>query len=397
MKNQLLIIFVSILSITCYSQVSFEKGYYISNAGEKIECEIKNIDWKNNPTEFEFRLLENTEQERATIESVKEFGIYNHSKYERGIVNIDRSSNYIADLSVEKNPIFKEETLFLKVLVVGKSNLYKYEDGNLIRFFYSNNDSKDIQQLVYKKYRNSGSIIGENNQFKQQLFNNLKCEQINFKDFNRISYKKDELINLFVRYNKCNNSEVVNFEEKQKKDLFNLNLRLGLNSSSLAIENSLSKTRTIDFDNELGFRIGIETEFILPFNNDKWAIIIEPTYQYYKSEKAQTNQNVKADYKSIEIPVGLRHSFFLNNNSKIFINSSFILDFPTKSTVTYNNFGSKLDITRSSNLGFGAGYKQNDKYSLELRYQIDRDLLNSYQSYYSDYKTISVIFGYSLF
>ena len=116
MKNQLLGILITILSMQCYAQVLFETGYYINNNGQKIECEIKNIDWKNNPTEFDFRLSENTEQKKATTETVKEFGIYNYSKYVRSVVNIDRSSKYLSEISTDKNPIFAEEQLFLKVL-----------------------------------------------------------------------------------------------------------------------------------------------------------------------------------------------------------------------------------------------------------------------------------------
>ena len=32
--------------------------------------------------------------------------------------------------------------------------------------------------------------------------------------------------------------------------------------------------------------MGIEAEFVLPFNNNnKWSIIAEPTYQYFKADK----------------------------------------------------------------------------------------------------------------
>ena len=77
MKKQLLFLLTIILSFNCYSQISFEKGYYINNSYQKTNCLIKNIDWKNNPT--------------------------------------DRSSEIMDDLNNDKNPTFKEEKLFLKV------------------------------------------------------------------------------------------------------------------------------------------------------------------------------------------------------------------------------------------------------------------------------------------
>lgn len=93
MKRQLLLILIIILSLNGYSQISFEKGYYIDDSNQKIYCLIKNIDWENNPTEFEFKLTGNSEPKKAIVKNVKEFGIENISKYVRGNVNIDRSSD----------------------------------------------------------------------------------------------------------------------------------------------------------------------------------------------------------------------------------------------------------------------------------------------------------------
>tara|TARA_B110000093_G_scaffold178365_1_gene216801 strand:+ start:96 stop:1283 length:1188 start_codon:yes stop_codon:yes gene_type:complete len=395
MKKQLLFLLTIILSFNCYSQISFEKGYYIDNTNQKTNCLIKNIDWQNNPTEFEYKLSENSESKKATIKSIKEFGIDNISKYVRSIVNIDRSSENINKLSYDRNPIFKEEELFLKLLIEGKANLYLFKDGNLNRYFF-NRENSAIEQLVFKSYNASNNKIDKNNRFKNQLWNNLKCPNFKITKVENLNYKKNDLIDFFVKYNECNGEKSINYEEKQKKDLFNLSIRPGFNSSSLSIQNSVSSSRDTDFDNELGFRFGIEAEFILPYNKNKWSLIIEPTYQYFKSEKEITNQSVKADYKSIEIPVGIRHYFFLNENSKIFINGSFIFDLSNDSVIDFES-GTDLEIKTRNNLAFGIGYKHNNKYSLELRYQTSREILSDFISWSSDFKTLSVIFGYSFF
>jgi len=395
MKTQLLLLLTTILSLNCYSQISFEKGYYINNSNEKVDCLIKNIDWMNNPTGFEYKLTENSDSQKATIKTVKEFGIYNTSKYGRYLVKIDKSSNAISKMSNVKEGIFEEEELFLKVLIEGKANLYSFEDESLIRYFYSKDNTK-IEQLIYKQYLDLENKIATNNRYKQQLWNDLKCTTFRMNKVENLEYKKNELISFFIEYNKCNNQEYINFEEKQKKDLFNLSIRPGFNSSTLSIQNSISSSEDTDFDNEFGFRFGIEAEFIMPFNKNKWAIIIEPTYQYFKSEKGLTNQNVKAEYTSIELPFGVRHYFFLNENSKIFIDGSFLYDFSGNSVIDFNS-GPDLEIKTRNNLAFGIGYKHNDKYSLELRYQTSREILDNYTYWSSDYKTLSVIFGYSFF
>jgi len=396
MKNYLLLILIPILSSNIYSQISFEQGYFIDNSGQKINCQIKNIDWNSNPTEFEYRLSIDNESKTATIKSVQEFGIDNISKYIRSTLDIDRSVENINTLSYDRKPIFKEETLFLKVLVEGKASLYQYKDGRLTRYFY-NKESSSIEQLVYKSYKTDNNKIGKNNRFKNQLWNDLKCSHFKINMANSLKYKKADLIDYFAKYNECNNSTYINYQEKQKKDLFNLSFRPGVNISTLSIQNSLSNSRNTDFGNELAFRFGIEAEFIMPFNKNKWAIIVEPTYQYFKSEKELTNQNVKAEYTSTELPIGVRHYFFLNENSKFFINGSFIIDLNSNNSKIIFESGTDLKIKTRNNLAFGLGYKHNDRYSLELRYQTSREILNDFVFWFSDYQTFSVIFGYSIF
>lgn len=392
-KIYILFLFIGIsYSMNCYSQISFVEGYYVNNSNLKIECLIKNIDWQNNPKEFKYKTTEQAEEEILTIETVKEFGINNDSKYIRSIVNIDRSSKNLNLLSSDKNPIFNKEELFLKVLIEGDASLFTYKDKSLSRYFYKTTN-QNIQQLIFKEYKTQENKIRTNNEFRSQLYNNLKCSDISMDDVKRIDYEKKALLNFFIKYNSCNNSEFVNFEEKVKSNLFHLNIRSGLNSSSLFINNdAISSRNNIDYDKELTFRIGLELEFIMGFNKNKWAVIIEPTYQYYKTEdKKITNMNTKVDYKSIELPIGLRHYLFLNEKSKFFINSSFIFDFALNSKV------SQLDVLSAANLALGIGYNYNNSYSVEFRYHTNREILADYQAISSDYKTISIIFGYSIF
>ena len=407
MKKQLVFLVTTILSFNCYSQITFEKGYFIDNTNQKTNCLIKNIDWNNNPTEFEYKLSENSISKMATIKSIKEFGIDHFSKYVRSTVNIDRSSKSLNNLSYDKKPTFKEEELFLKVLVEGKATLYQYIDRDLKRYFYSK-ENFNIEQLIFKSYKTTDNKVGKNNKFKQQLWVDLKCPNFKKSKIENLDYIKNELIIFFVEYNKCNDQEYVNFESKPKRDLFNLTIRPRINSSSLAMQNFYINSEDIVFENKTEFGSGLEAEFILPFNKNKWAFTIEPTYQSYKSEKT-TNENIvsgeilkaNVDYSSIEVPVSLRHYLFLNNSSKIFINASYVFDLSSKSSIEYiindsSNLNSLQIITRN-NLAIGIGYKQNDKYSLEVRYQTNREILGNYLFWSSKYKTFSIIFGYSLF
>lgn len=407
--NKLLNLFLILfLGLNGYTQSSFVKGYYINNSNEKIDCLIKNVDWLNNPTEFKYKITEGSEQKTLTINEVKEFAVLNTSNYVRHTVEIDRSSSKLNEMDYNKSPVFKKEKIFLKVLIKGKANLYLYEDKGLIRYFF-NKELTDVKQLVYKNYLTDDNQVTKNNLFRRQLWNELKCEDISMNQLAKINYRQSELIKFFVKYNECTNSEFINYQTKQKKDLFNLTIRPGIRSSSLILGNEQYSWEQIDFDNGLtSFRLGLEAEFILGFNNNKWALLLEPTYQNFKSDASiEYNQTsghqlfADVKYESIEINFGIRHYFPLNKNLKLFASLLGFYDNGLNSSIIINrsNVNSDLILDISSNMGLvlGIGCKFKEQFNLELRYLPKRNLLNSQGSWGTEFKSVSVVLGYSIF
>ena len=112
MKNKILLFFAFIINMNTYSQILFEEGYFVNNEGQKISCLIKNLDWKFNPTDFEYKLIENSVPQKIDIKSVKEFGISNSSKYVRTNVNMDNSTENINNLDFDRNPVFVQKLIF---------------------------------------------------------------------------------------------------------------------------------------------------------------------------------------------------------------------------------------------------------------------------------------------
>lgn len=398
--KKLLLLFFTFLSIHSYSQIVFEKGYFISNNDQKTECLIKNLDWNSVPTEFQYKLDEQDQAITTNLQQVKEFGIYKECKYERQTLNADFSSDDLNKVDYNKTPTFKEEKIFLKVLVEGKATLYEYSKNNL-SFFFFKTDSVPVTQLIYKTYKVSEDQVTKNKQYKQQIWMALKCDNITIKSIESLNYKRNELINTFVKYNECNKSEFTNFEEKEKgKSLFHLSIRPGIKNSSLLVTNAYTSERDRKFDSKIGFRLGAELEYILPFNKNKWALIIEPTYQSYKKESIDYgDKKSEVNYQSIELPIGVRHYFFLNDNSKIFINAQYIIEtaFNSEAQILFNSYiKDVVKIQPQVGFAIGAGYNFKKKYIAELRYS-HKDLIRNHEYLSSSYTTISLIFGYSIF
>lgn len=410
MRKNLLFILTVFFSGYSFSQISFEKGYYIDNSDNKVNCLIRNVDWKNNPTEFEYKLSDDSGIETLNISSAKEFGIDKDSRYVRAIVNLERSDpNFASTLTENSQPQFNEEELFLKVLIQGKANLYTYSANSITKYFY-NIDNSDIEQLIFIKYKTPANNIQTNQYYKQQLWLNLKCESILMDDINHLDFKRNDLINFFTKYNVCNQSEIVNYQANQKRGSFNVTLRPRLNNSALTIQTyeGTSSSFNVDFDSKLNLGFGIEAEFILPFNKNKWGVLIEPTYKAFKNEKtyeigssSSTLITSKIDYNSIELPLGIRHYFFLDDESKIFINALFTIDFLLNSNLEYTRDNGtrhgSLEVSTGNNFTLGIGYKYSNKYSIELRNHFERNILKNNMVYTSNYNSLSLIVGYTIF
>lgn len=395
-----------LISVCGYSQIMFQKGYFINNNDEKVECLIKNVDWMDNPKEFEYRITDSSEILYGSLANTKEFTIFeSKNRYYRATVDIDRSSDIVESLSDVKNPIFNQEQLFLKVILEGKASLFAYEQGSLRRYFYKMANSRDIRQLVFKDYKTSDKKIHVNNQYKQQLWNDLACQTLPRSSFDRLQYKEKALLDLFVKYNQCQEASYEIVYITPKGDLFDLNLRVGLSYSSLSVSSESFSTLDTEFDAELSPRIGLEAEIIMPFNNNKWSFIAEPTYQLYKTEKIKPDTNPFApnriaivEYESIEFPIGIRYYIFFRQKSKIFINASYIFDFDFSSQVGFVNQAStrEIEIMSGSSLVYGIGYNFNKKCLIEIRYG-SRNILKRDLGWQSNYNVFSFILGYRLF
>ncbi|MFC2127619.1 outer membrane beta-barrel protein [Bacteroidota bacterium] len=304
-----------IFGLTTYAQTIFEKGYDIDNDSKKVDCFIINKDWLNNPTEFNYKLVENSPQNTTAIKSVKEF----------------------------------------------------------------------------------------------EISNKLKCRDNTLKDLRNVKYQNISLAKFLVNYNQSQDSDYFSFKDKEKKKLFNLSLRAGYRKSLLRIGNENYNWNKIDLGSSSGYRVGMEAEMTLPFYNEKWSLLLESVYQYVKCENTTIlNKTVGTlvisnfDYTSIEIPIGLRYYYSLNEYSKLYVNGFVSFNWGINSTIRTMNednlpFLSPLKVNKSSSAGLGIGYKYKNRYSVELRCLRSKNILNSHKAYNSDYHAISFILGYSLF
>ncbi len=397
-----LIIFTTLavlLQLPSVAQSEFQKGYYITNNDERIECLIQNSDWKKNPSEFKYKISESQAIQKTTLLDVKEFSVPGSFVYVRKIVDIDRSSDNVDEIDFNKNPKWVKDTLFLKVVLSGSATLYSYEQDNFSRYFYATGSS-EIKQLVYKRYivsnnQFSTSRISENATFRQQLWTDVKCGTVNINTISKLRYNSRDLEKYFASHNQCKGDAPESFTIREKKSETRFWVSGGLTYSSASATKSATK-----FDAQPGVRIGVEIEQVLPGNNNKWSIFIEPSYYSYQSSVFVYPSTFSLNINSIEFPLGVRRYFPLNNEKKLFLNAyytpTFAINFNSNLTLLELRTpvipNGKVDIIMGDNLAIGGGMMFK-RIKTEIRYCLNRSVIEGVTSY-AEYKRLSFTVSY---
>jgi len=415
MKKTLL--FLSfLLSLSTYAQVTFMKGNFINSQNLKIECLIKNYDWNNFPAELEYKLNENNVVERIYAAQLNSFYIYETSHYYK--------KYDVPAIPVQPNGYsIKSGVQFLKVLVEGKVSLLLNNDN----VYFLETDDKFVVPLIRYKYTNSDDRVEENNSFRLELLNRLKCENITAEDIRKVSYSEKSLTKIVNSYNKCNNSESENYTSNKTKAEFNIKLVAGVNFYTATADMnftfysqsgivSTSDEINLKGKSESNFVAGFEAEVKLPFSHKKWALFIVPTYNKQKSvtysqpllylfstypfQSGYRGDVILKDYSYIELPIGIRRYLYLNSNSQLNLNISYGVSLNTGSggdpTVNWNDDSRRVSYVHetygSSLLRIGAGYTFKERYNLGINYYAVKSLGVSKAN-----GSFSVMLGYKLF
>ncbi|NDP27422.1 MAG: outer membrane beta-barrel protein [Flavobacterium sp.] len=209
----------------------------------------------------------------------------------------------------------------------------------------------------------------------------------------------------------CKGSKSVDFDANATKNKIQFKIKLGLDNTSIAINDAgqyynLSK----DF-NKIAYKIGTEIEYVLPYNKNTWSIFVNPIYQNFESEKTYIKNDgfgviggdftiqLKYNYSSLDIPFGVRHYYFLNPNSKLFFNIGYSYNLISNAKLKFDYSDRTKDLRSSSrnNLLFGFGYTFNNKYSAEFMFNTKREILSDYLSWSVKQGSFGILLGYTLF
>lgn len=382
MRKSTIVLLFSVLSIfIAQAQVKFDKGYYITKDGKKIECLIKNKGWYENPTEFSYKRTNSKHVATLTVDKTREFVVEGEYKYISAEVNIDQSPTDLRNLSHQRGPIFEKKLVFLRVLLEGKATLYSYRKDGDDHFFYKIGDA-GIQPLIFKEYLNDMNFVAKNDTFKIQLLNNLVCDGMDV-EVDNLSYYERDLVRYFAKYNKCID---INFRmpAKPSRKIINMSLYGGINSTALTVSAPGVHYLSADFKKDAYFQFGYRFGYILPILKNRWEILAETEYVNFNATQIGSTTERYIDFKSLNLSLGLRYNQFINEHLAIygsvlmhsFLSYNFDSEYFVHPTYSYSEDGYSFGVKERGNVLFSAGGEYRNFFA-EARYYVRQDIMGN--------------------
>ena len=416
-------LFILLLSSISFGQDLFSKGYYVNQNNIKNEGFILDTNPYNNPDQIKFKKSLSDKPIDISLENLKEFKIDNDYKYIRYTVNydFDRVVNKNNELQIYgKDPSLVNKTVLLKTLVEGNVSLYSAIIQDVVFFYIKDRNDEFPILLVYRKY-NLGSSFEENNNFRKQLYDKLKSENLLINDFFKISYNEKELIKIFEKANKQDSSFVdQQINEEKHKNKFYYKVFSGLSSFSFPVqyrtEFNLSPSKK-----EITLPIiGAEFSQVLGINSKRSELFCRVFYQKGKTDSnyksivysptlnagSITEYTFTSEFSIINFSAGYRYAFVNGIKHKFLVdgaigfssvlNGDFTLDYTIQYTGNNNQQPSELKLSSALFFNLGIGYVFNNKYGVNIEYSTPKDFLNRYSDLNGSFSNFNLIFTYTL-
>lgn len=401
MKKLLFLCLVLNISVSI-AQTTYEKGYYIESNGNKTEGFIRIIDFDkiNDIEKLDFKKNKNDKNVKIDLASVNELGIGSELKFIKVSLLMD-DVNLHKDFKFGKDLDLKKTTVFINVEIEGTASLYSFASSYGIKFFYKLNGKDDeIVQLVYKKYL-SEDIMKKNTFFRNQLFNDVKCEDQVFNDFLNLEYDKIQLVKVFKKFNDFKVSNSVMYKNKFEKSFkTHLSGFAGVNLINNPTANS--------------FTYGGEFEFVFP--SEKLSFFMKAEYESFTSEAMnvyftaggaiRNEDTFKADAKSVDFIIGARYNYKINNSHKVFVSAGLAYNEQSGSITASRKLIlsgvddtvyplEKYELKTKGFFYFGIGYLFHNRFGIDLNYDTNKAIYKDQNtSFKLSYNNIGVNFRF---
>ncbi len=294
-----LFLFINAFAInTLTAQKNYIKGVIVTNNNDTVHGTINYHNWDENPSAIQFVKEGTTEVISYKPMQIKAFTVAT-DYYESATVDIDATSQRLEDLGNSIEPLMIKDTVFFSVYVKGEASLYYYKSKNDRKHFFikKNNITEELINNYYYKHLDDQELLVKSDKYKQQLINHLAdCSGIT-EDITTLNYRGNELLKLFIKYNKCRNTSVV-FIKKSDNFIFEPFIIAGASITKLNFFTTPDYLGDVVFNRSTNFALGLALNIVLPRKSKTASLYNELLYKTYQMEAFRGTKYYDINYSN---------------------------------------------------------------------------------------------------
>jgi hypothetical protein len=377
MKYFLTALLVGVMIQNLWGQTTLRSGYIVKTEGDTLKGFIRDLEWTVNPSQVEYQTSKEGTPQVFTANEIRAFYTSRPILFESHNFRYDAGEQKTNALTYSREPEeWKEEKLFLQVLVKGGISLYRLDDVNGRIHYFIQENTGDVVELLNRKYlvnTNSINQVREFEGWKQQLLNlSASCESAS-KSIQAARYMDSSLKKIIENLNACRGESVKNIVSVQSERKPS---RFGIMVQPFFDYTEISNARTT-FE-EINFGFGISYEIFSRKKPERISYYNELKYKMIAQTGVATNNNpVNFDFQTINLINMIR--FNTPGKAAFFWNLGTNISYRMNMTVQYEN-GSDLPGNYESDLqlgiagGIGSRFlnKEKLKGTIELRYELEQ-------------------------
>ncbi|WP_378176572.1 hypothetical protein [Aquimarina sp. SS2-1] len=400
MKNTIFLSIFLIINTAIFAQNEFEPGIIHFRDGKIQKGWIQFFNKKD------YRSVLFKESESKEIESFTT----NQIQY----YTFDHIDKKVVVETVNLKPVFME------VIVEGKANLLLYNDENGSKRYFLKSEKSGLKKLDIIT-KNEGDL--SRGQFKLKRY--IGILNLEFNDCDIIKSQIDDIkLNLtslskaFTEYNNCTEGVSFSSERLKRKDVHNVIIEAGLNSTGIAEKGE--RVRGKEFSNSLKPTIGATYMYTPTLFNSKTSLSVGAFYNEINSETAYFRNDevlignyrtTRINTKAINIRLGILYNFSqsqrkINTSIGLFYINSRLLNSDTaylridnqgNEEYLYEDFNVPIETSSSGfaiELGILYKLSMHNDLTLKLGYERIGDFLDYVGATYAS-NTFSLKLGYS--
>ncbi len=396
----------------------YKRGYMVTNQGDTLQGEI-NFNWNQRPTSLSFK--QGSLIQSYTVEDIASFQIKGGDLFIRKDVEVDVSPTMMENLLEIGNDPMEPMRLFLKVLQLGKANLYQSFDEKRQRFHYflETAQSDGTVELIENRRKvpegsyeadevtaSAAGAVKTQDKYKGQLLYLLKgCDRSVLEIQGMKELTQKSIMKIIESFNTCQSKKITYRQDKiLRGSKIEFGIMAGIQMMDVTLEDEITLPDGINTDASLSPVLGLDLQF--QFSNRRvFGLGLQAFYSRFATNETFFERRAvlsgfsTIDYEWEQLTTLAKFNFNFGASDKFFFaNTGFGVNWIGNARGDKSlDSGSDLSVLTSNKdrhliFSLGGGYQHK-----RLRTALDLEIgTNSIHLQFADTRTLSLKISYFL-